>query len=165
MTALAFLFYSPLQRFPVWNVSFPLYFDDVFGQFFTVIDRGFLSPSPVYCLYGLDLLFTYEKHIVIQVINRQKQRKGDQMPLTRFPERSNIVLGLRCEWRCVVDCTSKSVRVWSSKQATSAKQVLTYYGCLCSNDIFSDFSGFLRHFGVVSVFFRHLLGKQRWNNK
>ena len=49
------------------------YFDDVFGKFFTVIDRGFLSPTPVYCLYGLDLLlFTYEKHIFIQVMNRQK---------------------------------------------------------------------------------------------
>ena len=32
------------------------YFDDVFGKFFTVIDRGFLSSTPVYCLYGLDLL-------------------------------------------------------------------------------------------------------------
>ena len=135
-------------------------------MYFTFINKGFLSPSPACRLYGLDLLlFTYEKHIFNQVMNRQKQRKGDQIRFARFPGRLKLVLGWACEQRCVVDCTRKSARLQSSKQATSAQQVLTYYGCLCSNDIFSDFTGFRRRFGVLSVSFRHLLGKQRWNNK
>ena len=48
--------------------------------------------------------------VFFQVMNRHKQRKGDQIPFTRFPERLKIVLVLACKRRCVVDCTSKSGR-------------------------------------------------------